>query len=139
MVQVFCCFPIFIVFWGMFLNTNSVNLCQNSVFAKLSGCQKMRFSKRKLHLLFLSYLFLKRERIWKRAQKPYKWCFLRWSPKDEKMKKWIFSRNCLTLFVSGREKNAFSRALSVLAQNLFDPKQPKSGRTIKMVVSVETA
>ena len=33
-------FPIFIVFFGYVKNTNSVNLCQNSVFAKLSGCQE---------------------------------------------------------------------------------------------------
>ena len=36
----FHCFPIFIVFWGIFEDTNSVTLCQNSVFAKFWGCQK---------------------------------------------------------------------------------------------------
>ena len=37
--------------------------------------------------------------------------------KCEESKKWIFSKNCLTLFVSGREKkNAFSLQLSVLAK-----------------------
>ena len=35
-----CISPMFKYFLGMFKNTNSVNLCQNSVFAKLSGCQK---------------------------------------------------------------------------------------------------
>ena len=30
--------------------------------------------------------------------------------KCEKAKKWIFSKNCLTLFVSAREKNAHFRA-----------------------------
>ena len=34
------CFPIFTVFLGIFENTNSVTLCQNSVFAKFWGCQK---------------------------------------------------------------------------------------------------
>ena len=33
-------FPIFIVFWGIFRNTNSATVCQNSVFAKFGGCQK---------------------------------------------------------------------------------------------------
>ena len=38
---IFHCFPL--VLWcclGMFENTNSATLCQNSVFAKLLGCQK---------------------------------------------------------------------------------------------------
>ena len=41
-----------------------------------------------------------------KAQKPYKnRVFLRWSSKNVKMqKKWVFSKNCLTLFVSGREQ-----------------------------------
>ena len=41
-----------------------------------------------------------------KAKKPYKnRFFLRWSSKNVKnQKKWIFSKNCLTLFVSGREK-----------------------------------
>ena len=33
-------FPHFYSVFGHVKNTNSVNLCQNSVFAKLSGCQK---------------------------------------------------------------------------------------------------
>ena len=38
-----------------------------------------------------------------------------------KMKKWTFSKNCLTLFVSGREKKrAFSCTLSVLAEIFLD-------------------
>ena len=53
--------------------------------------------------------------------------------KCEKSKKWIFSKNCLTLFVSGREKNAFSCTLSVLA----GPKHCKAGNTIKIGVSAE--
>ena len=40
--------------------------------------------------------------------------------KCEKAKKWIFSKNCLTLFVSRREKKrAFSCTLSVLAKTVF--------------------
>ena len=42
LVQVFLFtgFPIFIVFFGIFENAESVTLCQNSVFAKFWGCQK---------------------------------------------------------------------------------------------------
>ena len=40
-----------------------------------------------------------------KAPKPYKnWVFKVVIQKCEKQKKWIFSKNCLTLFVSGREK-----------------------------------
>ena len=57
-----------------------------------------------------------------------------------KYKKWIFSKNCLALFVSGREKKrTFSCTLSVLAKHVFGPKQSKPGKTIKKVVSVEIA
>ena len=48
--------------------------------------------------------------------------------KCEKSKKWIFSKNCLTLFVSGREKKrAFSCTLSVLAKIFFWTKTMQSG------------
>ena len=61
--------------------------------------------------------------------------------KCEKSKNRILSKNCLTLFfVSGREKKrAFSCTLSVLAKNVFGPKQCKPGKTIKIVVSAEIA
>ena len=77
-----------------------------------------------------------------KAKKPYKnRLFWRWSSKIVKNpKKWIFSKNCLTLFVSGREKKrAFSCALSVWAKIFFGPKQCKAGKTIKRVVSTEIA
>ena len=55
-------------------------------------------------------------------------------------KKWIFSKNWLTLFVSGREKKrAFSCTLPVLTKNFFGPKQCKPGKTIKIAVSAEIA
>ena len=61
-----------------------------------------------------------------KAKQPFKnRVFLRWSSKNLKnQKKWIFSKNWLTLFVSVREKKkgAFSCTLSVLAKNLFGPK-----------------
>ena len=61
--------------------------------------------------------------------------------KCEKSKKIdFFSKNCLTRFVSGREKKtAFSCTLSVLAKFFFGPKQCKAGNTIKLGVSAEIA
>ena len=72
----------------------------------------MSFSKRKLHFLFFLFYVgdLKTEKRKKRkmekAKKPCKnRVFLRWSCKTVKnKKKWIFCKNWLTLFVSGREK-----------------------------------
>ena len=52
----FTVFPIFIVFWGMFRNTNSAALCQNSVFAKLSGCQKEVFEKKIAIFVFVFFM-----------------------------------------------------------------------------------
>ena len=73
----------------------------------------MRFSKRKLIFCFCLFYVAAREtekdkeNKLEKAKKPYKIVFLRWSSKNEKMKKWIFNRNCLT--VSGREKNEHFR------------------------------
>ena len=73
---------------------------------------KMRFSKRKLHF-FVFFLFYvgkieteKRKKIkWKRPKNPIKIGFFKVViQKCEKSKKWIFSKNWLTLFVSVREK-----------------------------------
>ena len=112
----------------MFLNTNSVNLCQNSIFAKLSGCQKWCFRKEKSHFIILSILcFCKKNKKRKqlngrRPQKPIKLMFLRCSSKTEKNEKnGCFNKTCLTLFVSGREKkNAHFRAHYLFwSKNLF--------------------
>ena len=46
-------------------------------------------------------------------------------------KKWIFSKNWLTLFVSGREKRAFSCTLSVLAKKIFGPKTGQTRKNYK--------
>ena len=52
--------------------------------------------------------------------------------KCEKSKKWIFSKNWLTLFVSVREKKrAFSCTLSVLAKNFFGPKTVQTRKNYK--------
>ena len=78
----------------------------------LQNCQdvKMSFLKRKLHFAFL--LLLQKDKQKKRKTqtgkgKNYKIVFLRWSSKNEKHERWIFTKNCLTLFVSERERNGF--------------------------------
>ena len=52
----FTVFPIFIVFWGIFRNTNSAAGCQNSVFTKFGGCQKWGF--RKENCIFCFFFFM---------------------------------------------------------------------------------
>ena len=69
------------------------------------------------------------------SKKPYKnRVFLRWSYKSVKNhKKWIFSQNCLTLFVSGREtKKRIFVATICFGQNFFfGPKQCKAEKNYK--------
>ena len=52
----------FIVFLGMFINTNSVTLCQNSVFAKNWGCQKWGFRKENCIICFVFLMLENRNR-----------------------------------------------------------------------------
>ena len=54
-------------------------------------------------------------------------------------KKVFFCKACLTLFVSGREKNAHFRAHYLFWPKLFWPKQCKPRSTIKIGVSAEIA
>ena len=55
-----------------------------------------------------------------KAKKPYKkQGFYGGQPKMWKIKKWTFSKNCLTLFVSGREKNAHFRAHYLFLPKVF--------------------
>ena len=99
----------------------------------------MRFSKRKLHFLFLSFYVAAREtenikkQHGKMAKTPAKIVFFKGGhPKMRKRKKRIFSKNCLALFVSGREKiRAFSCTLSVLAKMFFWTKTMKTRKIYK--------
>ena len=59
--------------------------------------------------------------------------------KCEKSKKWIFSKNFLTLFVSGREKKRAFSWHYLFWPKFFGPKQCKPGNTIKIGVSAEIA
>ena len=134
------------MFWGIFRNTNSVTVCQNSAFAKLWVIKNEVFEKKIAFFVFSFLCWRNRNKKikWKRPKNPIKigfFFFFGWSSKNVKnQKKRIFSRKCLTLFVSGREKKrAFSCTLSVLAKMFFGPKQCKAGNTIKIGVSAEIA
>ena len=105
---------------------------------------KMRFSKRKLHFLFLSILCWRhrnrKKRKWKRPINPIKIVFFEVvMQKCEKSKIMdILQKLPDTICVrKGEKKRAFSCTLSVLAQNFLGPKQCKPGKTIKIVVSAE--
>ena len=101
----FYCFPHFIVFWGIFENTNSVTLSQNSVFFSQNfGDVKIEVSKRKLHFLFFFFFFYvgeietekRKKRKMEKAKKTYKNSFFFFFnvviQKCEKSKKWIFTK-----------------------------------------------
>ena len=120
-------------------------MCQNSVFAKFWVIKNEVFEKK---IAFLVFSFLcwrnrnkkKKKKKMEKTKKPYKNSFFKVVIQNcEKSKKWIFSKNCLTLFVSGREKkNAHFRAHHLFWPNFFfGPKQCKAGNTIKIGVSAE--
>ena len=127
----------------MFINTNSVNVCQNSVFAKLSGCQNEIFEKKTAIFVFVFLCCCKRNRKkketkWKKAKKPIKLVFKVVIQKWEKWKNIILAKLPDTICVRKGEKNAQFRA-HYLLPIFFGPKQWKSGKTIKIAVSAEMA
>ena len=146
----FHCFPQFYSVLGAFLETQIVQQCVKIVFLQNLGDVKNEVFEKRI-AFFVFFLFYvrkieteKKKRKWKRPQNPIKkvfFFFLRWSSKNvKKQKKWIFSKNCLTLFVSGRENKTRIFVHTIcFGQNFFGPKQCKPGKTIKIVVSAEIA
>ena len=124
-------------------------MCQNSVFAKFWVIKNEVFEKKIAFFVFFFFMLENRNRKKKKKQKrenskkPYKnRVFWRWSCENVKnQKNWIFSKNCLTLFVSGREtKNAHFRCNYLFwPKFFFGPKQCKAENTIKIGVSAEIA
>ena len=110
----------------MLRSTNSVTLCQSSVFFFLQNCLDVKNEVFEKKIAFLVFVFFcvgeietekRTTNKMEKAKKPNKNRFFKVViQKCEKAKKWIFSKNCLTLFVSGREKSAHFRA------HLFWPK-----------------
>ena len=93
--------------------------------------------------VFVFFMLLKekqqRDKKWKRSQNPIIIVLFKGGhPKMRRMKKWIFSKNCLTLLCQEGRKRIFVHTIC-FGQNLFGPKQSKPGKTIKMVVSAEAA
>ena len=127
----------FSVLGFLFFNTNSVNSCQNSVFAKLSGCQNTVF-KRKLQFCFCLFMLQKdkpkkEETQNGKGQKHYiNSDFKVLITKMRKMEKLMFLQKLPdTICVRKGEQPAFSCILSVLAKKCSGPKQPKPGKPIK--------
>ena len=108
----------------MFQNTDRVNLCQNSVSARLSGCQKWGFRKENCIFYFCLFYVGEREKKtkWKKQKTFQNIIFWGGPPKMREM--------FLTLLVSGREKHAYFRAHYCFGQSFWGPKQSKTGKTI---------
>ena len=77
----------------MFINTNRANLCQNSVFAKLSGCQNEVFEKKLRIFCFCLFYVGQRNRKktkWEKAKSLIKIVFFKGG--HPKIRKWIFAK-----------------------------------------------
>ena len=96
---------------------------------------KMRFSNRNLHFLLLFCYVAAREtekRKWKKAKQTCKIVFLKVVfQKWEKWKKWFYSKNCLTQFVSGREKKNAHLRVHCLGPKSSGPKTLKTRKHYK--------
>ena len=124
-----------------------VSHCAKIVFLQNFGDVKNEVFEKKIAFFVLSCLCWrnrnrkKKKGKWKRPKKPYKnSVFEVVIQKCEKSKKWIFfCKNCLTLFVSGRERKTRIFVHTIcFAQNIFlGPEQCKPGKTIKIVASAE--
>ena len=115
------------MFLGIFENTNSVTLCQNSVFfAKFWGCQNEVFEKKIAFFVFVFLCWRNRNRKKKtnkmeKAKKPYKNRFF-WSlsSKNVKIKNGFLAKIAWHyLCQEGRKSAHFSCTLSVLAIFFF--------------------
>ena len=123
--------------------------CAKIVFLQNLGDVKNEVFKKKI--AFFVFVFLcwrnrnrkKKTNKMEKAKKPIQIGFLGGGhPKMSRIKKrWIFSnKNCLTLFVSGREKKRVFVHTICFGQLFFlDQKQCKPGKTLKIVVSAEIA
>ena len=121
--------------------------CVKIVFLQNLGDVKNEVFEKKIAFFVFSFFMLenrnrrKKKEEMEKAKNPIKIGFFKVViQKCEKAQKMDFCKNCLTLFVSGREKNAHFRAHYLFWPHfIFGPKQCKSGKTIKIVVSAEIA
>ena len=110
-------------FFIVFPNTNNDNWCQNSVFAKLLGCQNSGFRREACIFVCLFHV----AKIQNGQKIAYKTCvFFRWSSKIKKN----LNKNSLTLFVSGNEEWHF-RAHYLFWPNHFLAQTVKLRKTIR--------
>ena len=144
MVQVFHCFPIFIVFWGIFRNTNGATMCQNSVFfVKFGGCQNEVFEKNIAFFVF-SFSMLengnRKKKKMEKAKNPIKIAFLRCSSKNVKnQKNGFLAKLTDTICVRKGKKTRIFVHTICFGQIFLGPKKCKAGNTIKIGVSAEIA
>ena len=75
----FCCFPNFKVFFDIFRNTNSVTVCQNSVFATFWVVKNEVFEKKIAFFVFLLYVgeIKTKKKKMEKTKKPYINSFLK--------------------------------------------------------------
>ena len=118
------------VFWA-FLETQIVQQCVKIVFLQNFGNVKNEVFEKKIAFFVVSFFMLeiekqkrqKKKRKGKKPKNPIKIGFFKVviQKYEKSKKKGFFCKNCLTLFVSGREKKkrAFSCTLSVLAKIFF--------------------
>ena len=139
----FTVFPQFLQCFLGFLKTQIVSHCAKIVFLQNFGDVKKEVFEKKI--AFFIFVFLcwrnrnrkKKKKKMEKAKNPIKIVFFEVAM--QKCEKMDFLQNCLTQFVSGRErKNAHFRAHYLFwPKNVLGPKQCKPGKTIKIVVSAE--
>ena len=125
----------------MFKNTNRVTLCQNSVFAKLSGCQKWGFRKENCIFVFVFDVgdreTEKRKKTkWKKARNPIKIVFLKVVIQKWKMDIYqnLPDTSCVR---KGEKTRMFMHTICFGPKYFLGPKQWKPGSSIRIGVSAE--
>ena len=125
------------MFLGIFRNTNSVTVCQNSVFAKFWVVKNEVFEKKIAFFVLFFYVGemeteKRQKRKWKRPKHPIKISFLRWSSKNVKNQKNRFLAKIAWHYLcqEGR-KNAHFRAHYLFWPKFFWTKTVQSRKHYK--------
>ena len=134
------------MFWA-FLETQIVQQCVKIVFLQNLGDVKNEVFEKKI-AFFVFLLFYvgeietekRKKKKMEKAKKPYNF-FLRWSSKNvKKPKNGFLAKIAWHYLCQEGRKNAHFRAHYLFWPKIFlGPKQRKSGKTIKIVVSAEIA
>ena len=119
----------------MFKNTNSVTLCQNSVFAKLWGCQNEEKSAFFVVVSFYVGEIETEKEMHKmdKGRKAYKNSVFKvgiQKCEESKKERFFFPKNCRTLFVSRMERNTRFRAHYLFCQKFFGDQSSVNQETL---------